>query len=294
MLRVPLLCTYHTDFPAYVDTLTRDHRVTNGAIAYMQWFYRQAASVFTRSNAYRFKLSDLGVSDDNILAIQPGVNVSKFSPSKRDSNLWPARGVREHKRLLYSGRVSVEKNLPMLVESFRKLCEKRRDAALVVAGDGPYLATMRDALRHLPAYFLGYQNDEELAALYASADLFVFPSRTDTLGQVVMEAQASGLPALVSGDGGPKESIEDGRSGIVLPGDDPSRWAATIAELLDDEPRRQRMAHAAGQRASRWSLNKTFEAFWAAHLHASEPLVREAAIFLPASPPFPNAGVSPT
>jgi glycosyltransferase involved in cell wall biosynthesis len=283
MLRVPLLCTYHTDFPAYVDSLTRDHRVTNGAIAYMQWFYGQAASVFTRSKAYRFKLSDLGVAEEKILAIQPGVNTEKFSPARRDPDVWVSRGVREPKRLLYSGRVSVEKNLPLLVEAFRKLCEKRRDAALIVAGDGPYLARMREALRHLPAYFLGFQDDAQLAPLYASADLFVFPSRTDTLGQVVMEAQASGLPVLVSGDGGPRESIDDGRSGIVIPGDDASRWTATISDLLDDDARHQRMAHAAAQRASRWSLEKTFEAFWAAHLSASEPQLRPSSAFAPAA-----------
>jgi glycosyltransferase involved in cell wall biosynthesis len=275
MLRVPLLCTYHTDFPAYVDTLTRDHRITNGAVAYMRWFYGQAANVFTRSRAYRFKLSDLGVAEDRILAIQPGVDLARFSPVNRDNSVWSARGVREPKRLLYCGRVSVEKNLPMLVRAFGRLCERRRDAALVIAGDGPYLPAMRQALEGLPAYFMGYQEDRQLAPLYASADLFVFPSRTDTLGQVVMEAQASGLPVLVSAEGGPRESIEDGRSGIVLPGDDPARWAAAIDELLDDEPRRQRMAHAAAQRAGRWSLERTFDAFWAAHLQASEPVISE-------------------
>jgi glycosyltransferase involved in cell wall biosynthesis/predicted metal-dependent phosphoesterase TrpH len=276
MLRVPLLCTYHTDFPAYVDTLTRDHRITNGAVAYMRWFYGQAANVFTRSRAYRFKLSDLGVAEGKILAIQPGVDLARFSPAKRDPEVWSARGVREPKRLLYCGRVSVEKNLPMLIKAFGRLCERRRDAALVIAGDGPYLATMRKALAGLPAYFPGYQEDHQLAPLYASADLFVFPSRTDTLGQVVMEAQASGLPVLVSADGGPRESIDDGRSGMVLPGDDPDRWAGAMQELLEDEPRRQKMAHAAAGRAGRWSLQKTFDAFWAAHLSASDPSIMDS------------------
>jgi glycosyltransferase involved in cell wall biosynthesis len=270
MLRVPLLCTYHTDFPAYVDKLTRDHRVTNGTIAYMKWFYAQAQSVFTRSRAYQFKLNDLGVAERKIHAIQPGVNTEKFNPVRGDANLWAELGIREPYRLLYAGRVSIEKNLPMLVEAFRKLCDRRRDTALVVAGDGPYIDAMRDALRHLPAYFPGNQNDEQLGALYASADLFVFPSRTDTLGQVVMEAQASGLPAIVSQDGGPKESIEDGRTGIVLPGDDPVRWAGAINELLDDEPRRERMGQAAALRTGRATLERTFESFWSTHLSACE------------------------
>ena len=278
MLRVPLLCTYHTDFPAYVDKLTRDHRITNGATTYMKWFYQQAAVVFSRSRAYRFNLRDLGVEDEKIRQIHPAVDHEKFSPTKRDAAVWESRLVLEPVRLLYVGRVSVEKNLPMLAEAFRKLCEKRRDAALVVVGDGPYRAAMEKELSHLPAHFLGTLGDEELAPLYASADLFVFPSRTDTLGQVVMEAQASGLPCLVSADGGPKESIEDGRTGIVISDSDPGRWAGVVAELLDDPDRRMRMGELAAQRGAKATLSRTFAGFWDAHLAACEQASVEPAL----------------
>ena len=270
MLRVPLVCTYHTDFPAYVDKLTRDHRVTNGTTAYMKWFYRQAAAVFSRSSSYRFQLSDLGVPEENILQIQPAIDTTKFNPARRDDSIWQRLNIPQPHRLLYAGRVSVEKNLPMLATAFRRLCETRRDAALILAGDGPYREQMQKDLGHLPVHFLGNQSDDQLAALYASSDLFVFPSRTDTLGQVVMEAQASGLPTIVSPDGGPKESIDDGRTGLVVDGTDPARWAAAISELLDDGPRRQRMSQAAAQRSSRQSLSTTFEAFWNTHLHVCQ------------------------
>jgi glycosyltransferase involved in cell wall biosynthesis/predicted metal-dependent phosphoesterase TrpH len=265
MLRVPLLGTYHTDFPAYVDHLTRDHRITNGTVAYLKWLCGQMHSVFSRSNAYHFSLRDLGACDDKIVTLPPGVDTARFHPGQRDPGAWSERGVREPRRLLYCGRVSVEKNLPVLAEAFRGLCQLRRDAALVVAGDGPYLEAMRRALKGLPAYFLGYQDDRRLAPLYAGADLFVFPSRTDTLGQVVMEAQASGLPALVASEGGPKEIVADGSTGLVLPGNDPARWRQAMSELLDDEPRRHRMARAAAQRAERFSLARTFDAFWSRH-----------------------------
>jgi glycosyltransferase involved in cell wall biosynthesis len=161
--------------------------------------------------------------------------------------------------------VSVEKNLPLLADAFTRLCASRRDVALALAGDGPFLPELRAKLAGLPAYFLGYQDDRRLAPLYASSDLLVFPSRTDTLGQVVMEAQVSGLPALVAPEGGPKEIVADGVTGLVLPGAEPARWAAVIGELLDDAPRRQRMSRAASQRAERFSLSRTFGAFWAAH-----------------------------
>jgi glycosyltransferase involved in cell wall biosynthesis len=268
MLRVPLLGTYHTDFPAYVDHLTRDHRVTNGAVTYMKWLYGQMRGVFARSNAYRFSLRDLGVADEKTATLPAGVDTAKFHPGRRDDTVWKRLGVREPLRLLYCGRVSVEKNLPMLAEAFARLCAARSDVALVVAGDGPYLPEMRTRLAASPAYFVGYQQDESLAPLYASADLFVFPSRTDTLGQAVMEAPVSGLPALVSNEGGPKEVVADGASGLVLPGNDVGRWVQAMHELLGDAPRRQRMARAAAQRAERFSLSRTFDTFWSAHAAA--------------------------
>ena len=272
MLRVPLLATYHTDFPAYVASFTHDHRMVNATAAYMKWFYHQTEAVFSRSSQYLFNLRDLGLEDDRLRTIRPGVNTQKFRPEHRDEKLWTTLGVREPLRLLYCGRVSVEKNLPMLVEAFRQLCRTRNDVALVVAGAGPYLAEMKKRLDGTPAYFLGQQNDEQLGRLYASADLFVFPSRTDTLGQVVMEAQASGLPVVVSNEGGPKESIDDGATGVVLPATDARLWTSTIDLLLSDRAKLERMAHLAPQRAaSRYSLERTFEDFWAEHVAAVEP-----------------------
>ena len=205
--------------------------------------------------------------------------------ARRDIGLWERLGVREPLRVLYCGRVSVEKNLAVLAEAYKAVCAGRRDVALVVAGDGPYLGEMRAGLAGLPAYFLGYQDDRQLPGLYASADLLAFPSRTDTLGQVVMEAQACGLPALVAHEGGPKEVVADGSTGLVLPGGDAKRWAEAMVELLDDPPRRQRMGRAASVRAERFSISRSFEAFWAAHAAAvAGPQTAEDEIVLPPSP----------
>lgn len=271
MLRVPVLGTYHTDFPAYVDHLTGDHRITRATRGYMRWFYTQMASVFTRSREYRFALGDLGVDQEKLLEIPPGVNTDKFNPRRRDDSIWQRIGVRHPKRLLYAGRVSVEKNLPLLVEIYKKLWADRQDVALVIAGDGPYLADMRKALKDTGACFLGYQTDEQLSPLYAGADLFIFPSRTDTLGQVVMEALASGLPAIVSDQGGPKELVDDGSTGLVITGDDPHRWCSAIKSLLDDETLRSRFSRNAVTRTNRRGLDQTFDSFWMEHLQVVEP-----------------------
>lgn len=284
MLRVPVLGTYHTDFPAYMENLTGDHRITSGAKAYMRWFYGRLSAVFTRSREYRFCLGDLGVDLDKVVEIPAGVNLEKFNVRHRDESLWSRLGVGQPKRLLYAGRVSVEKNLPLLVEAFQRLWATRQDVALVVAGDGPYLADMKQALKGSGSFFPGYQNDAELAALYAGADLFVFPSRTDTLGQVVMEAQACGLPAIVSNSGGPRELVGDGITGLVIEGNNAECWCAAIEKLLNDDPLRTRMARAAAARMSRRGLDQTFDSFWAEHLQVVEPVTLETAD-LPVQPP---------
>src|SRR5688500_8712292 len=103
-------------------------------------------AAFSRSNGYHFSLRDLGVADATFVTLPRGVDTENFNASRRAPDVWERLGVTEPLRLLYCGRVSVEKNLPMLVDAFRRLCGARRDVALVVAGDGPYLSAMRRAL----------------------------------------------------------------------------------------------------------------------------------------------------
>jgi glycosyltransferase involved in cell wall biosynthesis len=268
MLRVPIVGTYHTDFPAYADKLTHDHRVTNGTRTYIEWFYRRLAAVFSRSRAYEMSLRDLGVGGERIETLTPGVDVEKFSPRRRDESVFGRLGVSRPLRLLYCGRVSVEKNVDLLADAFERVCVRRRDVALVLAGVGPHMAALKQRLSGLPAHFLGAVADEDLAALYASSDLLVFPSTTDTLGQVILEAQASGLPALVSTLGGPREWVEHETSGLVLPTTDPAVWAGAIESLLEDPARRARMSEAAVRRMNRYSLGSTFDEFWERHLRA--------------------------
>jgi glycosyltransferase involved in cell wall biosynthesis len=163
----------------------------------------------------------------------------------------------------------VEKNVDLLADAFERVCQRRRDVALVLAGVGPHMAALKQRLSGLPAHFAGAVADDDLAALYASSDLLVFPSTTDTLGQVILEAQASGLPALVSTLGGPRELVEHETTGLVLPATDPAVWASAIQSLLDDPARLARMSEAAVRRMNRYSLGNTFDQFWERHLRAA-------------------------
>jgi len=101
--------------------------------------------------------------------------------------------------------------------------------------------------------------------MYAGSELVVYPSRIDTLGQAVIEAQACGVPVLVSAEGGPREMMDDGVSGMVLDGADAAAWAQAINTLLNDEPLRQRMARTAPHRIVRFAIPRAFDAFWSEH-----------------------------
>ena len=275
MLRVPLLGTYHTDFPEHMRTLSGgDFRLTAATSAYMGWFYGQMSAVLSRSRQYHAKLRALGVNESKFALAHPCVDDDAFNPRHRDVNLWEKYKIRESYRLFFCGRISEEKNLPLLADIFKALCARRKDVALVIAGEGPYREKLGAKLAGLPVYFLGVQNDAALAPLYAGSDLFIFPSRTDTLGQVIMEAQASGVPVLVSDEGGPKEVVDDGLTGRILSVADPVTaipiWVAAIEELLNDEPRRQRLSRTAATRMARYTAEATFDAFWDEHLRAAQ------------------------
>lgn len=267
---VPVLGTYHTDFPAYIEHLFEDACLTWAARAAMGWFYRPMAAVFTRSREYAAAIEGLGVGASRIVPLLAGIDTELFDRGKRDEGVWEGVGVaRDAVKALFVGRVSVEKNLPLLARTWpharRNAAALGTDLRLVVIGDGPYRAEMEGALGRDGAHFLGFRHGEELAALYASADFFVFPSATDTLGQVVMEAQASGLAALVSDRGGPRGVIEDGASGRVLPAFEAGAWSRAIAAMAVDGEARRRMGERGYELMRTRGVRATFEHFWGEH-----------------------------
>jgi len=171
----------------------------------------------------------------------------------RNPTFWKMRGLGLGRVvLLYVGRVSREKGLEMLVDAVRELVDNGAAIALAVIGDGPYREEMEAALSGYPALFTGYLAGEQLQRGYASADLFVFPSATDTFGNVVLEAQASGLPVIVSDEGGPRELMIDGETGVVFRAGSTSGLVTAIRTMTSDP---QRITHM-GLNARRFTLDK--------------------------------------
>jgi glycosyltransferase involved in cell wall biosynthesis len=208
-----------------------------------------------------------------ILALRPGVDTSTFHRGARDPSIWSRfPGVRpEAVKVIFVGRVSLEKNMPFLEAAWKqadaRLSRAGVKADLVIVGDGPYRAQMQERLAGRHAHFLGFRHGAELTGLYASSDLFAFPSLTDTLGQVVMEAQACGVPVMVADQGGPKEVVTHGQTGLVLPADDRA-WADALVELCSDRARLASMGEAAWLAMQGASIGSSFEHFWRVHREA--------------------------
>lgn len=254
---------YHTDFPQYVRILTDDSFMETLTWNFMHWFYSQLDIVYVNSEDYRKCWIERGIPAEKLKILPRGLDTKLFNPSRRDRNFWTQRGLRDGEiAMLYVGRVSKEKNLDTLVAATRKLAEWQLSVRPVFVGDGPYLNEMK---RLLPdAIFTGTLRGEELATAYASADFFAFPSTTDTFGNVVLEAQAAGLPVIVSDVGGPRDLVQPGKDGFITRALDATELAEAIRRLAGDPALRERLGATARTRVESRDWSEAFEKFWSA------------------------------
>jgi glycosyltransferase involved in cell wall biosynthesis len=228
------------------------------------WLYNGMREVAVPSrSAASILVNDLGLREDRVRVVGRGVDTQSFHPGHEDPSFWRKRGLRGHNTLLYVGRLSREKSLDFLVEVFRDLAAHGADVELALVGDGPDRAALEQTLQGCPVAFTGYLRGEELATAYASSALFLFPSTTDTFGNVVMEALASGIPALVSDRGGPCELVSHRETGLVLPAGDHGRWKDAIETLAHDRRRRQAMGRSARRQAEAATFQRARAEQWA-------------------------------
>jgi phosphatidylinositol alpha 1,6-mannosyltransferase len=247
--RCPFVALYHTALGQYatIRATAAAGAAVGGAAGrlmdtLLHGYFDSADLVLCPSESVRADLRErLRVP---VEVLSRGVDSIAFRPD-------PGRRVPARARALYVGRVVPEKNLDLLARTFTRPCP----ADLTVVGDGPSLEGLQRALPH--ALFTGRLTGDSLARAYADADFFVFPSRTDTLGNVVLEAMASGLPAVVTSSMGPKELIEDGVTGFVAATD--ADFAAAVRTLAADPARRNAMARAARAFAETRSWAAIFE-----------------------------------
>lgn len=226
-LRLPVVSSYHTDFPAY----TRHYSL--GALRravwrYLRWLHNHCLLTLCPSRATR---SDLRAQGFRRLRVWGrGVDTARFHPGMRSDAWRHAVGATDGERiLLYVGRLAGEKRVELLASAMRELPDTR----LVLVGDGPARMELAQRLAGTPAHFTGYLRGAELATAYASADMFVFPSDTETFGQVVQEAMASGLPVVGAAAGGTLDLVREGENALLFRPGDAVHLRAQVRALLD-------------------------------------------------------------
>ncbi len=222
VMRLPVLASYHTDLVSYAEVRAADDdRVAGGMKMVLAGFYGNAHHVVTPSPQSDVVMQTLGVPADRMSRWDRGVDLKRFSPSRRRDDLLPGEI-----SVLYAGRLTNEKGVQLLADAFLAAHAQDDRLHLCLAGGGPEEESLRHKLGD-KATFLGWLRGDVLAEAYASADAFLFASQTDTFGQVLLEAQASGLPVVAVAENGPLSIIEDGVSGLLRPAK-----AEALAEAL--------------------------------------------------------------
>ncbi len=266
---------YRTDVYAYLDALTTD-RPGIGIFTrlWVKAFCKLGRPVIVPSTFFIGKLQrDVGLKAEDVTLLPRGIDLAHHSPVA-PVDVWgeffdrPATA-----RFVTVSRVSKEKELPFLEEVWREFSRRHDDVQLAVVGKGPYLDEMRERLADCPsAVCTGLQRGERLTSAYAQADWFLFPSGTDTFGNVVVESLACGTPAIVSDMGGPRDIVEDGKCGKIVPFKDRDAWVAALEEAYAavKDGRSKAFSEAAVARSRQYTLDNSANAFWDFYVHVLE------------------------
>ncbi len=249
-LNIPLIASYHTHLPKYLE------HYGLGVLEGVMWellkaVHNQARLNLCTSTAMEGELSGHGI--ERVAVWQRGVDTELFRPDLASSAMRDrlTQGHPDAPLLLYIGRLSAEKE----IDRIKPVLESIPGARLALVGGGPYQEELEQHFAGTNTYFAGYMEGEALGSAYASADVFVFPSRTETLGLVLLEAMAAGCPVVAANSGGIPDIVTDGENGYLFdPKDDQGAIAAT-QQLFALGSERETLRLQARTEAERWGWN---------------------------------------
>ncbi len=236
LFKCKCVAVYHTDFTMQAkDIIGEKSFMINIIEKYTKWFHEQADKILLPTKEYIDILVDRGFKREQLGVFHRGIDSSHFMPKEVEGReyLKVKCGLQPGVNLVYAGRISEDKNIDFLIESYNKLLKKHPKTNLIFAGDGPYLEALKEMHNDKErVHFLGEVPNTMLPLVYSGSDILVFPSITDTFGMVVLEAQSCGLPALVSNVGGPKGIVQDGTTGFVLETKNTDNWYFKLDEMI--------------------------------------------------------------
>jgi len=259
LMHIPVHGIYHTDLPRIALQISDDPIFGQLASMLTKLFYQHVDSVFAPSRWYLHDIFNLGISVEQTRLLERWIDPEFFSPSKRCESYW---GAPQPVKLLFVGRISKDKNLNLLIQTYQALFQQYDNFIFYIVGDGPNFETMRMKTSKWDRFMMtGAKFGEDLAKAYASSDIFVFPGLLDTFGNVVIEAQASGLPCVVMNEGGPQELIQPGVTGFTAKSE--KGFIQAVGKLLEDEELRKRMSQQARLHVEkRFTEERIFNTFW--------------------------------
>lgn len=234
---VPIITVYHTHFISYIDYYLAKFKflipvVKKWVTESQKEFYKLCDKVYIPTKAMRNELLDMGFGDQNFRIWPRGINTSIFSPNKNNQAYIHSLKHNGNKNILFASRLVWEKNLETLIRIYQVSKAKNLPYNFIIAGDGVALDDLK--FKMADAIFLGHQDHENLAKLYASCDVFLFTSVSETFGNVVIEAQASGLPVVIADGGGSAGLIEHGVNGYLCSPKDENDYLNYITDICQN------------------------------------------------------------
>ncbi|MEL7565033.1 MAG: glycosyltransferase family 1 protein [Dehalobacterium sp.] len=242
---LPVVASYTTNFPQYLSYYKAAF-LERWAWQYLRWFHNQCQLTYCPSPAIKSMLTKKGFF--NLDTWGRGIDTGLFSPDKRSDTLRNKLASNKRLYFLYVGRLALEKDLDVLLKAWKIVENTMPEAQLVITGNGPIIEELKDTAGH-EVIFTGYLHGEELAAVYASCDAFVFPSTTETFGNVVLEAMASGLPVIAPAAGGVKNLLIDGYNGIACQPRNYLDMASAVIKIAQNDGLRRELGSQALQYA---------------------------------------------
>lgn len=234
LMHVRTVGFYHTDFTLQAREIEQDRSVPELLESYTKWFYSKTDEIKVPTNTYLSILKSRGFPSEKLSVFKRGI-ADVFLPDNQahDGSSHNKLSTKNGFTFLYAGRISRDKGLDFLFDVYERITDLRPDTKLLIVGDGPYLCELKmRPVRSGNVYFTGRVDHARLAEIYRKSHVFLFPSTTDTFGRVVLEAQACGLPVVVSDAGGPCELVLDGKTGFVAKAGDIESWEGKIVEIL--------------------------------------------------------------
>ncbi|NES94200.1 MAG: glycosyltransferase family 1 protein [Desertifilum sp. SIO1I2] len=267
-LNIPLVASYHTHLPKYLQHYGL--AMLEGVLwELLKSMHNQAELNLCTSTAMVQELVNHGI--ERVDLWQRGVDTEMFQPTLASSQMRDrlSQGHPEAPLLLYVGRLGAEKE----IDRIKPILEAIPNARLALVGDGPHRQALEAHFAGTPTHFVGYLQGLELASAFASADAFIFPSRTETLGLVLLEAMAAGCPVVAAARGGIVDIVTDGVNGCLFDPDEEQGAIAATQRLLNDASMRELLRQNARAEAERWSWSaatRQLRQYYQSVLHPSQ------------------------